>query len=33
VKAAVRGAVEPYASPDGSIELSNAFLWAVGDKP
>jgi len=32
VKAAVRGAVVPYASSDGSIELRNTFLWAVGDK-
>jgi SAM-dependent methyltransferase len=32
VKAAVRGAVERLVDPDGSLELSNTFLWAVGEK-
>jgi SAM-dependent methyltransferase len=32
VKSAVRGALEPLASADGSLELSNSFVWAVGEK-
>jgi len=32
VKAAVRGAVEPFLSADGSLELANTFVWAVGEK-